>query len=260
MNPPTSPDRPQISTEQLHAWMARRQRVRGRIKAIAIVVLVVGIGVFATAWTLFHQQFMASASLKATGFMVDWDFDFKNARTGGVTSVSYSSRWYRNQKIVASDLNPLKLLINLRSLDFRYLDTLGDDDLAILADLKELTDLQLNRSATLYRLGNPNMTLSDAVLDHVKGLTSLKILGLADNRITDAGLTKLANLTELESLDLENTRITDAGLETLKSFKKLKFLRIIGTSVTREGVRAFERAMPTTEVMSEEILPTEGDR
>ena len=53
-------------------------------------------------------------------------------------------------------------------------------------------------------------------LVHLKGLTNLKGLVLADTQITDAGLVHLAGLTKLGNLDLSFSQVTRAGIAELK--------------------------------------------
>jgi hypothetical protein len=260
MQPP-----PQITPEQLQAWVARRDRFWGRIRWIAVTVLIVAVCLVAAVWSLFHDQLMASASLKPLGFMVDWNLELANLKTGGDTSVSYLPGLYVMKPIVAEDLKPLKKLLHLKSLDIGNLDTLGDADLAILAELTELRDLEIHRANPSFRRApgrvKLRVKLTDGVIEHIKGLKRLKSLSLAENRITDAGLARLANLTELESLDLDNTKITDASIETLKGFKRLRFLRVVGTKITKAGAITLQQAMPMTEVTRDEIIvgPTSND-
>ncbi len=253
MNPKPAPSQgpAPITTEQLQAWIVRRERFRSRIKTVLTLVLVVGIGAFATIWTLFHEQLLVTRHLRSLGFQVDWDVNPTNLYRGGVTSVAYSQRgYYWNERVKPADIKSISKLLHLETLDLGTLDTFNDGDLAFLADLKELTELQLHRSPGYSKSDQARVKLTDAVTEHIKGLTRLKSLSLADNPITDRGIARLAHLTELESLDLDNTRITDAALETFKAFKRLKSLRIVDTKVTKAGVAAFQRAMPNTEVTS----------
>ena len=64
-------------------------------------------------------------------------------------------------------------------------------------------------------LRGPKVT--DAGLEHLKGLTSLTELVLQSEQITDVGLEQLKGLTGLTELNLGNTKITDAGLAEIKA-------------------------------------------
>ncbi len=129
------------------------------------------------------------------------------------------------------------------------LNRFSDDELAVVARLGELVELDLDRSPTRFQSGNVGIMLTDRVLEHVQGLTRLKMLGLAANRITDAGLVKLANLQSLESLDLDGTAVTDKGLNALVGLKALKMLRLEHTRVTPEGLTRFQQKRPDVEVI-----------
>ena len=47
--------------------------------------------------------------------------------------------------------------------------------------------------------------VTDAGLEHLKGLTKLRFLELTNARVTDAGLAHLRGLTQLEDLQLYGT-------------------------------------------------------
>jgi hypothetical protein len=134
------------------------------------------------------------------------------------------------------------------------LDLTTDDDLAPLADLHELEDLDLDRSTGGPGLATrqvipPRILLTDRVLDHVAGLKRLKLLVLSGNRITDAGLKQLANLQALETLDLDGTAVTDAGLMSLVGLKGLKTVIVKNTRVTDKGVARFHKSRSNVEVI-----------
>ena len=89
---------------------------------------------------------------------------------------------------------------------------------------------------------------TDADLEHIVPLTSLKKLELYHTHVTDAGLERLKGLTSLEFLDLSATNITDAGLEHLKGMTKLFYLDLSNTNVTDEGVKKLQQALPNCEI------------
>jgi hypothetical protein len=91
--------------------------------------------------------------------------------------------------------------------------------------------------------------ITDAGLQHLKALTSLRVLILQHTLITDAGLECLSGLTDLQELSLcGNQGITDAGLEHLKGFKQLRELNLLCTEVTDEGVKRLQQALPDCEI------------
>lgn len=80
-----------------------------------------------------------------------------------------------------------------------------------------------------------NTRLTDAGLDHVRGLTSLQTLGLGNTQDTDAGLARL-RLTGLQQLFLGGSQVTDAGLAQLQGLTGLQDLSLGGTQVTDAGL------------------------
>lgn len=100
------------------------------------------------------------------------------------------------------------------------------------ADLEHLKGL-----TKLSRLGLADIRLSDAGLKRLAGMTQLEILYLMENPITDAGLDHLQRLTKLKELGLGQTKITDAGLERLKPFKDLQVLDVQRLNITSYGLK-----------------------
>jgi len=75
-------------------------------------------------------------------------------------------------------------------------------------------------------------------------------LGLHQTRVTDAGLEHLKGLTKLRYLHLDYTKVTDAGLEHLKGLTSLTELDIHNTKVTDEGVKKLRKALPNCKIRS----------
>ena len=101
----------------------------------------------------------------------------------------------------------------------------------------KVTDAGLQHLKGLTKLQSLNLSrneVSDAGLEHLKGLTSLQMLYLGGTKVTDAGLVHLKGLTSLQTLSLSHTKVTDAGLVHLK---RLKFLGLEGCEgVTDAGL------------------------
>jgi hypothetical protein len=72
---------------------------------------------------------------------------------------------------------------------------------------------------------------------------------LSGTRVTDAGLEHLRGLTELILLNLMNTQVTDAGLEHIKGLKNLQTLNLTGTKVTDEGVKNLKQSLPKCNIV-----------
>ena len=62
----------------------------------------------------------------------------------------------------------------------------------------------------------PGTAVTDAGMEHLKGLKGLRRLNLKGTQVTDRGLESLHGLTELRELDLSNTRVSDAGSRRLQ--------------------------------------------
>ena len=85
--------------------------------------------------------------------------------------------------------------------------------------------------------------VTDAGLEHLKGLKQLRALYLWDTHITDAGLKHLKGFKQLQALYLNSTQVTDAGLEHLKGLKQLTILDLGHTQVTDAGVKDLQKAL-----------------
>ena len=77
--------------------------------------------------------------------------------------------------------------------------------------------------------------LTDAGLEHLRPLTGLEELELAETELTDAGLGPILELHRLESLTLHGP-VTDRGLGRLASLGNLRGLWLSGSKVTDSGL------------------------
>ncbi len=106
--------------------------------------------------------------------------------------------------------------------------SVGDASLESLKACKLLEELDLSE----------NSIVTDAGLQHLGAITTLKKLNLWRVQITDTGALALSSLVNLEWLNLDNTKLSDAGLPCLKGMNKLTFLHIGSTQVTEAGAPA----------------------
>ncbi|MCU0842525.1 MAG: hypothetical protein MUC79_12515, partial [Thiobacillaceae bacterium] len=74
-------------------------------------------------------------------------------------------------------------------------------------------------------------------------------LELGANPITDAGIQKLAELKSLRVLDLSDTPITDQGLNDLKHVQSLTSLSVAGCQLSDSGLAALVRELPNLEMI-----------
>jgi internalin A len=146
-------------------------------------------------------------------------------------------------------------LARLKSLT--QLESLEIDDVTLttsgLACLREMTNLKTlgiyylpNHGEIQAQQKNPagyrsqNNSVTDAAMEHLKGLTRMQNLALTNTAITDAGLDNLQAMKDLRSLDLSYTRITDAGLAKIKGLTNLRSLRLACTRITGEALGNIE--------------------
>lgn len=116
----------------------------------------------------------------------------------------------------------------------RFTDSpVTDADLEHLKGLTDLVSLNLSRTR-----------VTDAGLEYLEGLTNLEVLNLSSTGVTDAGLQHLGRLANLEALNLSRTRVADAGLEYLEGLTNLKNLDVRDTQVSGEGELNLLRALP----------------
>lgn len=113
-------------------------------------------------------------------------------------------------------------------------------------------------------------------LDFLDYFPNLSLLVLADNRLTDiselanypeltylelfmnniSDLSPLAGLTNLQDLNLAHNQISD--LTPLEGLKQLKRLWISCNNVTEEQINQLRKALPNTQIVSDEFWSTGG--
>lgn len=104
--------------------------------------------------------------------------------------------------------------------------TVSDDGVRYLAQLSSLRSLDLGGTK-----------ISDAALQHVSKIQTLKYLDLRHTAVTDEGVSQLSSLVSLRWLNLVKTKVTGAKLDTLAPLRHLEDLILGGSPVNDEGVR-----------------------
>ncbi len=89
----------------------------------------------------------------------------------------------------------------------------------------------------LQELNLDGTKVTDAGLEHLKGLTQLRTLNLSGTTITDSGLKHLQSFTELQKVNLRGTKVTDAGLQHIAGLTQLQELNLTHTRVTDAGLQ-----------------------
>ena len=110
--------------------------------------------------------------------------------------------------------------------------------------------------AEIERLGGETRTtvvrpfwIPEAVDDeYLKVFQRVYVVNLNDTQVTDAGLEHLRGLTNLVWLWLNNTPVTDAGLEHLRGLTNLQWLRLDNTPVTDAGVKKLQKLRPACQI------------
>jgi len=77
----------------------------------------------------------------------------------------------------------------------------------------------------------------DAELEHLRGLSQLKVLVLAGSRVTDKGLKLLTEMTSLQTLNLGYSDVTDVGMEYISNLPTLRELSLGYTRITDVGLQ-----------------------
>jgi hypothetical protein len=104
-------------------------------------------------------------------------------------------------------------------------------DLAVLKDFPNLQVLDLGM----------NYRITDAHLEHLEGLTTLRSLNLYRTRVTGGGLAHLLPLTKLQYLDLASTYVQDPGLLFVARLPELENLQLRSTAITDKGLAHLKR-------------------
>ncbi len=97
-------------------------------------------------------------------------------------------------------------------------------------------EIGINRYKAVVAVYFQNTKVTDAGLEHLKGLTKLETLFLHKTKVTDAGLVHLKGLNNLTGLLLTGTKVTDAGLVHLKGLTNLEELFLEKTRVSDAGL------------------------
>ena len=108
-----------------------------------------------------------------------------------------------------------------------------DLDLVCLEDLPDVEEIWIPESIT------------DAGLDHLRGMTKLEQVHLRGAGFTDAGLRKLRGFRGLRSLSSKNAKFTDEGLRELSQHSKLQDLHLYADThrspITDAGIRHLQK-------------------
>lgn len=100
-----------------------------------------------------------------------------------------------------------------------------DDHLRLVAKVPRVCSLALDGTR-----------ITDAGLQHLRGMVYLETLSLGSTAISDAGAKILADVRSLRYLDLRRTRLTNESLVALAALRRLESLDLSGTQVDHIGL------------------------
>jgi Leucine-rich repeat (LRR) protein len=115
------------------------------------------------------------------------------------------------------------------------------DDTAAVEALKKLaTSMRQNGDGLIIEVNFRDAEVTDEAMQHLSGLRRVESILFNDTAaITDAALEPIGKLATLRNLDLRGCPVSNAGMAHLKGLKKLKALRLSGksgaTTVDDEG-------------------------
>jgi uncharacterized membrane protein len=101
-----------------------------------------------------------------------------------------------------------------------------------------------NINTQLVTLKLTNLAIDDNDLKIVADLKNIKKLNLENSLITDDGMAYIKQLSQLEQLNLYGTNISDEGLIQLTSLKNLSQIYLWKTKVTMSGIEQFKKIHP----------------
>jgi len=115
----------------------------------------------------------------------------------------------------------------------------SEQELSAIAREKLQHRIQREGKEQIVSLVLGDSILADADLEHLKGMTRLEYLVLP-RQITNAGIERLKDLTSLRTLNLGYTQTTDDGLVHLKGLVNLKELYLSETQISDAGLGHLE--------------------
>ena len=115
---------------------------------------------------------------------------------------------------------------------------------AVVDAIKELGGaVKIDKNGAVVNVDLTGTKVTNAGLEHLKGLTNLRVLGLLYTQTGDSGLVHLKHLTNLRLLTL-GTKVTDAGLVHLMGLTKLEELYSSSPKVTDAGITTLQKFLP----------------
>jgi len=137
-------------------------------------------------------------------------------RDGSITEASLARTWATDE-----DLTYVAKIATLKKLDLSF-TLVTDKGIKELQQLRQLEDLSVETAEAL----------TDASMNYVKNIPTLRRLNVRGVDITDVGMPAIAQMTGLRSLNLSHTMLQDVGLESLPALTELEELYLGGNMIT----------------------------
>ena len=200
-------------------------RWRFQFSLLALLLLAVVVAVpfswLATEMKAAGKQREAVEAIKKADGMVFYDYEYDPSGNWKPGATPPGPPWLRN---LLGD----NLLMNVTVVEFNPFIPVTISE-ALLDHIKGLTQLQ--------RLDLTSTNASDAWLEQLKGLNHLRRLCLGGTRVSDTGMQHLRGLTQLRWLSLRGTKVGDGGLQNLSGLTQLQSLDLGGTKVSNAGMQ-----------------------
>lgn len=213
-----------------------------RFVLVAAAVMAV---LFALFWMrLETARFQRSIQLSVAAYMgaIDYDYEVNDADEFIPNAKPPGPAWLREQ---------LGLEFFSRIVVVRIVSNPTDALLSVLGKLSHLRTLTLENYKTRIETrgdgskvtvdARTGIDVTDAGLEHLKGLSRLRVLSMAKSKVTDAGVEHLKGLKALQELDLGYAKITEVGLKCLKGLPNLRTLKLYCIDLTDSDMRHLAR-------------------
>ncbi len=193
------------------ALLFRRQFQFG-IRSLLLLVVVIALPCswLAVEMKEAREQREAVDVVYKVGGSANWD---------GELEITYEPVWLRH--VVGDDFFGTVLQVDI------VRSTVSDAELGTIC--KRLPHIEV---LDLFSSGQ----ITDAGLEHLRGLPQLHRLEIGETQVSDAGLKALKGMSRLQSLDLYRTQVSDAGLECFTGMSQLRNLSLVGTKITDAGL------------------------
>jgi Leucine-rich repeat (LRR) protein len=196
-----------------------------------------------------------------------------------------------NKAVTDEEIANLRAWKSIRMLNLKNCDKITDAALPYIAQLTELTELNLSGTAikgdglvhlkglldlTSLELPDARMSVKQVTplsglkeLDHFRvslpldtnpalkflcGFPKLRDIDLLEFKITNRQMAQIARLHGLERLTVVSDRFGDRGLSYVKDLKKLQELRLFGTAISDAGMKSLG------EMIGLKVLELSGNR